>query len=178
LTALDTPWMDQARCRSYKRQRGERWPWDTDQVRGKEAQQQVTDLQDLAKAICASCPVRLMCREYGTSIDHQSTIVDGIWGGETPEERAERQGLVIRWVSGQRKYATKPKVESTQHSRFRGVTWRPVAGGRYQAQLKTAHRNHYLGLHDTEEDAALAYNKKALEIFGPDAELNDVGVAA
>lgn len=38
--------------------------------------------------------------------------------------------------------------------------------GRYQAQIKCAGKNHYLGLFDTEVEAASAYAAKATELFG------------
>ena len=36
-----------------------------------------------AKAICAPCPVRRECLEFA----YANTLVHGIWGGTTPEER-------------------------------------------------------------------------------------------
>lgn len=38
--------------------------------------------------------------------------------------------------------------------------------GRYQAQIKTDGRNHYLGLFDTPQEANAAYAAKAAELFG------------
>lgn len=36
-----------------------------------------------AKAVCASCSVSRACRDYA----HEAGETEGIWGGETPEER-------------------------------------------------------------------------------------------
>lgn len=46
-------------------------------------------LQDVhaAQAICAACPVREMCLEWGTA--HEPY---GIWGGATPKQRAKLRG--------------------------------------------------------------------------------------
>lgn len=46
-------------------------------------------LADAAKAICARCPVKVICREY--AIPHST--LSGIWGGTTTTERTRiRQG--------------------------------------------------------------------------------------
>lgn len=38
-----------------------------------------------AKRLCDRCPVRDACRDYAIANDEQ----DGVWGGMTPDERAE-----------------------------------------------------------------------------------------
>lgn len=47
---------------------------------------------------------------------------------------------------------------------LKGVTLHKC--GKYQAQVKCRGKNHYLGLFDTEADAAAAYAAKAQELFG------------
>lgn len=50
---------------------------------------------------------------------------------------------------------------------------RRVTGSkRFQAQLKVSGKNLYLGCFDTTEEAALAYDRKAREVFGQFARLN------
>lgn len=39
-------------------------------------------IENIAKSICESCPVRVQCRDYALS-----TRVTGIWGGTTEAER-------------------------------------------------------------------------------------------
>ena len=58
-------------------------------------------------------------------------------------------------------------------SRFKGVTLNRSAR-RWQAQVEFNGRNFYLGLFYAEEDAARAYNRKAEELFGKWALLNDL----
>lgn len=54
-------------------------------------------------------------------------------------------------------------VRSRRNGR-KGVTLR--ATGRYQAQIKRGGKSYYLGVFDTEEEAASAYAAKATELFG------------
>lgn len=56
-------------------------------------------------------------------------------------------------------------------SSFKGVSRRSPRGG-WQATIKTNGRTHYLGSHATEIEAARAYDRKALELFGEFAGLN------
>lgn len=61
----------------------------------------------------------------------------------------------------------------TNTSGFKGVTWRKDTG-RWMAQI-TCNGVHYnLGSFLELKDAALAYNKKALDVYGDKAWLNDV----
>jgi WhiB family transcriptional regulator, redox-sensing transcriptional regulator len=46
------------------------------------------ELTQLARRICARCPVRAQCLEYALSgADTWGGIATGIWGGTTPQER-------------------------------------------------------------------------------------------
>lgn len=58
-------------------------------------------------------------------------------------------------------------------SKYRGVVLHAQTG-KWQAQLKHRDVNYYLGLFDSEEAAALAYNRKAVEVWGRFAHLNRV----
>ena len=57
------------------------------------------------------------------------------------------------------------------HSRYFGVTWhKPL--NKWAARIKKDHKAHYLGVYEVEEDAARAYNAKAVELYGDRANLN------
>lgn len=56
-----------------------------------------------------------------------------------------------------------------KRSKYKGV--RPN-GERWSAVIKFQYQNIYLGTFDTEEEAACAYNGKALELFGDYSKLN------
>ena len=58
-------------------------------------------------------------------------------------------------------------------SRYKGVT-RSKSAKRWQAQITLNYRNINLGLFDSEIDAARAYNKAAIRLFGEFARLNNV----
>jgi len=56
-------------------------------------------------------------------------------------------------------------------SRYKGVSWHKRAH-RWRAQVYCKYSTIYLGLFDSEESAALAYNKRAMQVFGDFARLN------
>lgn len=61
------------------------------------------------------------------------------------------------------------RAQNSQNCKPRGANAKGVTvhkDGRYQAQIKIAGKNHYLGLFDTEAEAASAYAAKATELFG------------
>lgn len=62
------------------------------------------------------------------------------------------------------------KIKNT-HSKYRGVT---LNKGRWQAEVSFNKQTFYLGRFINENDAALAYNKKAKELYGDKAKLNIV----
>lgn len=58
-------------------------------------------------------------------------------------------------------------------SRFKGVRYHRKTG-KWQARIGHGRVNRHLGLYATEVGAAIAYNAKAIELFGEFARLNDV----
>lgn len=69
LTIHDLDWMQHGRCRETDPELW--WPEKGDHYGSK------------AKAVCHTCPVRVLCLNY--AIEHR--IGDGIWGGMTVGER-------------------------------------------------------------------------------------------
>lgn len=59
-------------------------------------------------------------------------------------------------------------------SRYKGVGW-VKKDKAFQARIRTPEGRISLGYFDNELDAAMAYNKKAYELHGDYAKLNDVG---
>lgn len=58
-------------------------------------------------------------------------------------------------------------------SRYRGVSWN-AQKQIWKAALQVQKEKIYLGRFEYEEDAAVAYNKKVLELKGPTAPMNDI----
>ena len=63
----------------------------------------------------------------------------------------------------------KPQVGKT--SKYKGVCWSKQCC-KWRAYIKVNYKTIHLGYYHNEEDAALAYNKAALEIFGEFAKIN------
>lgn len=65
---------------------------------------------DIAKDICASCPVRQQCVQF--ALDNHT--VDGIWGGATGEDLREVQGVDEFYMPFSYKKATRCLVCNTK----------------------------------------------------------------
>ncbi|MFH1605408.1 MAG: AP2 domain-containing protein [Pseudomonadota bacterium] len=59
-----------------------------------------------------------------------------------------------------------------QHGQYKGV--RQHDGGGWSSYISHDNKQEYLGYYTTEEEAAAAYNKRAVELFGEFADLNYV----
>ena len=53
-----------------------------------------------------------------------------------------------------------------------GYTGVYMENGRYRALISVKRRSIHIGMYDTPEEAALAYNKKSLELYGDEGKLN------
>jgi hypothetical protein len=56
-------------------------------------------------------------------------------------------------------------------SSYVGVYW-SKRQNKWVAEIRHMRKRYWLGLHDTEADAARAYDQKALELYGINAKLN------
>jgi hypothetical protein len=79
----------------------------------------------------------------------------------------------LRRATQQENLRNKAKTESKTSSKYKGVSWHSTAN-RWRAYIVVDYKQIYLGLFDSEEDAAVAYNVKASELFGEFARLNIV----
>jgi len=66
--------------------------------------------------------------------------------------------------------------KSTKKTTYIGVRYEPKNAHKWISIIKYNRTNHYLGSYTKEEYAALAYDKGALEFFGPDAIVNFPGM--
>lgn len=60
-------------------------------------------------------------------------------------------------------------------SKYKGVCWHK-RDKKWQSQIKFSGNMYHLGYFENENDAALAYNERALELFGEFANLNEIQV--
>ena len=65
------------------------------------------------------------------------------------------------------------KTWKSTWSVYKGVTYH-VRQGRWIAQIRTPNGRKWLGTFSTQQEAALAYNKAAIAVFGEHARLNKV----
>jgi len=79
----------------------------------------------------------------------------------------------LRTCTVSQNQANRHTLRADKSSVFRGVTWHKQIS-KWQAQVKVNGRSLYLGCFESEVDAAIAYNKAALQHFGEFARLNDV----
>ena len=71
----------------------------------------------------------------------------------------------------QNQWNKKPRKNTS--SIYKGVSWQKTAN-KWKSEIRINNKPQYLGLFINEIDAALAYNKKAIELFGEYAYLNKV----
>lgn len=75
-----------------------------------------------------------------------------------------------RWSpSNIQRYNTKKRISGK--SKYKGVS---IKGNKFVARISYKFKTYRLGLFSNEEEAALAYNKAALDFYGSYAVLNDV----
>ncbi|WP_342439296.1 HNH endonuclease [Paenibacillus sp. FSL L8-0436] len=67
--------------------------------------------------------------------------------------------------------ANRASLNRNNTSGYKGVSWNK-ATSRFEAGVQVEGKRNFLGLFTTAEDAARAYNAKALELFGEYARLN------
>lgn len=104
----------------------------------------------------------IMGNPEGMQVDHAN-------GGTLDNRRAN---LRVCTHTENAQNARKMKNRETT-SRYKGVYWNSVCK-KWQAYIGADHKSTYLGVFRSEEAAARAYNRAALERFGEFASLNEV----
>lgn len=77
----------------------------------------------------------------------------------------------LRVASSSQNSANKRMLEKGRKSKYKGVSWHKQHG-KWYAGICHNYKQIYLGLYDDEVEAAKAYDKKAIELFGVFAQLN------
>lgn len=98
----------------------------------------------------------------------RNQFVDHINGNKLDNRREN-----LRVVSKQQNNMNQSTQTRTKHSKYKGVSW-DKSRNKWVAYCKKDGKMNYLGRFNNEEEAALAYNQKALELFGEFAKLNSI----
>lgn len=98
-------------------------------------------------------------------------VVDHINHESTLDNRKSNLRIVSYFQNAQNRTRNKNK----KSSQYKGVYWRKDTE-RWRALLMHEGKYKSLGNYDCEHQAALAYNKKALELWGEHAHLNEVEI--
>lgn len=124
------------------------------------------------------------CRAPHTFYAHTSNnksipmhrVILGLKRGDPDVDHIDRDGLNnvrgnLRLCSNSLNQANRRQQTINTSSRYRGVTWHKQAR-KWQAQIEINKRKSYLGVFDSEEDAAHAYDCAALDAFGEFSHTN------
>lgn len=98
--------------------------------------------------------------------DDKTKVIHHINGNRIDNRR---QNLEI--VSATENAHQKKEKSKNATSRYFGVAYHKPTK-KWMAQIKKDRIKHYLGIYENEQDAAKAYNEKALELYGHSANLN------
>lgn len=117
-----------------------------------------------------------VCRIKGSHYNRKNIpISTSIEGVESLFDHKDRnylncQKYNLRPCTRSQNQANRGKIANTS-SRFKGVCWSKVMN-KWHSRITKNRIKYHLGYFDNEIEAALAYNKKALELFGEFAVLN------
>jgi hypothetical protein len=79
----------------------------------------------------------------------------------------------LRFATKQQNNFNRKKISGEMTSVHKGVSWQQREK-KYSAKIKFNGKDYWIGYFRTEDEAAHAYNKKAKELFGQFAFLNDI----
>lgn len=98
----------------------------------------------------------------------EAQFVDHI-NGDKLDNRREN----LRAVTKSQNNMNQSQQKKQKHSKYKGVSW-DKSRNKWMAYCKKDGKMNYLGRFTDENEAALAYNNKASELFGEFAKLNEV----
>ena len=85
--------------------------------------------------------------------------------------RLDNRIVNLRWCSHQQNMHNQSKTTKKTSSKYKGVCW-DKQNGKWTVNIKKDNVQQHIGRFDNERDAAIAYNEKAIELFGNFAKLN------
>lgn len=89
--------------------------------------------------------------------------------------RLNNQRENLRYATRSQNHANRHKIKETS-SKYKGVAFKKDVFRKspWRAMIGKDYHHYHLGYFKTESEAALAYNKKAIELYGEFAKLNNV----
>lgn len=87
-------------------------------------------------------------------------------------DRLDNRRVNLR-ICTHRQNRANSKIYSNNRTGYKGVGW-VKDKSKFRARIKVNYKEISLGLYDSKEEAALAYNKAALKYFGKYAKLNKI----
>lgn len=105
------------------------------------------------------------------------TAEEGMDVEHKDQNRFNNQKSNLRSASRSQNMANVRRVkDKTSHSKYKGVSRlkRKNLKNQWLAYIKKDYKTHYLGYYATQEEAAEAYNAKAIELYGDFASLNEI----
>ena len=111
---------------------------------------------------------RLVANEFlGNSESHDNYVVDHI-----DRDKTNNAVYNLRYATSSQNQMNKSKGISKQHtSQYKGVT---KTNDRWVSRVRFQGKNYHIGYYDREEEAAEAYNTRALELAGEYAYINQI----
>ena len=79
----------------------------------------------------------------------------------------------LRWCHPSENNMNRRTISSKTSSIYKGVSWYKKAN-KWRARIKKDNHEYSIGFFHSEKEAARAYNRRAMELFGEYAHLNDV----
>jgi hypothetical protein len=98
--------------------------------------------------------------------ERECDVVDHVNGDVSDNRRAN-----LRVVTSQQNSMNRRKF--TGKSKYKGVHWKK-ANEKWEVKIKKDGKTKYIGLFDNEEEAANAYDREAIALFGEFARLNNI----
>jgi HNH endonuclease len=119
-----------------------------------------------------TCYARAYANKGKTTILMHNLIVKAKGIDHINRDGLDNRKANLRLATQSQNNANKGKQDiKTASSKYKGVTW-----GKYQskwiAQIMKDRKNYYIGAFSSEIEAAAAYDKKAIELFGEFARIN------
>lgn len=125
-----------------------------------------TSMENYVRAYCNIKKKIIKLHRFVLKLTDSKIIVDHI-NGNPLDNRKEN----LRICTRSQNQCNQKTWKSTKSSRYKGVSWRPDRS-KWCAYISKNGKRKSLGCYHSEHEAAEAYNKKAIDLFGEFAKLN------